>query len=135
MQLRAAAVGDRVSRRAVASPSRAGTDGLAGPRGAVRWLRCAVRRSIVALGFMLLAGRTADYLVEITFTTLAAYGSFFVAEHYQCSGALAAKRQATVRLRIRRFFPLIGIDLRVGVKCVVCTPLAVLRGYVCRIAI
>jgi monovalent cation:H+ antiporter, CPA1 family len=45
---------------------------------------------VVALGFMLLAGRTADYLVEITFTTLAAYGSFFVAEHYQCSGVLAA---------------------------------------------
>jgi hypothetical protein len=45
---------------------------------------------VVALGFMLLAGRTADYLVEITLTMLAAYGSFFVAEHYQCSGVLAA---------------------------------------------
>jgi monovalent cation:H+ antiporter, CPA1 family len=32
----------------------------------------------------------ADYLVEITFTTLVAYGSFFVAEHYHCSGVLAA---------------------------------------------
>jgi monovalent cation:H+ antiporter, CPA1 family len=41
-------------------------------------------------GFMLLAGRTPDYLVEITFTTLAAYGSFFVAEHYHLSGVLAA---------------------------------------------
>lgn len=40
--------------------------------------------------FMLLAGRTPDYLVEITFTTLAAYGSFFLAEHYHCSGVLAA---------------------------------------------
>jgi NhaP-type Na+/H+ or K+/H+ antiporter len=39
---------------------------------------------------MLLAGGTPDYLVEITFTTLAAYGSFFVAEDYRCSGALAA---------------------------------------------
>jgi CPA1 family monovalent cation:H+ antiporter len=29
-------------------------------------------------------------LVEITFTTLAAYGSFFLAEHYHCSGVLAA---------------------------------------------
>jgi CPA1 family monovalent cation:H+ antiporter len=28
--------------------------------------------------------------VEITFTTLAAYGSFFAAEHYHCSGVLAA---------------------------------------------
>jgi CPA1 family monovalent cation:H+ antiporter len=44
----------------------------------------------VAYVFMLLAGRTPDYLVEITFTTLAAYGSFFVAEHYHCSGVLAA---------------------------------------------
>jgi len=44
----------------------------------------------VAYLFMLLAGRTPDYLVEITFTTLAAYGSFFLAEHYHCSGVLAA---------------------------------------------
>ncbi len=44
----------------------------------------------IAYAFMLLAGRTPDYLVEITFTTLAAYGSFFVAEHYHCSGVLAA---------------------------------------------
>jgi CPA1 family monovalent cation:H+ antiporter len=45
---------------------------------------------IIAYLFMLLAGRTPDYLVEITFTTLAAYGSFSVAEHYHCSGVLAA---------------------------------------------
>jgi monovalent cation:H+ antiporter, CPA1 family len=45
---------------------------------------------IIAYGFMLLAGRTPDYLVEITFTTLVAYGSFFVAEHFRCSGVLAA---------------------------------------------
>jgi CPA1 family monovalent cation:H+ antiporter len=41
-------------------------------------------------GFMLLAGRTSDHLVEITLTTLAAYGSFFAAERYHCSGVLAA---------------------------------------------
>ncbi len=46
--------------------------------------------AVVATGFMLLAGRTPDYLVEITFTTLAAYGSFFVAEHFNMSGVLAA---------------------------------------------
>jgi CPA1 family monovalent cation:H+ antiporter len=40
--------------------------------------------------FMFLAGRTPDYLVEITFTTLAAYGSFFIAEHFHTSGVLAA---------------------------------------------
>jgi CPA1 family monovalent cation:H+ antiporter len=45
---------------------------------------------IIAYGFMLLAGGTPDYLVEITFTTLVAYGSFFVAEHFRCSGVLAA---------------------------------------------
>jgi monovalent cation:H+ antiporter, CPA1 family len=44
----------------------------------------------VAYLFMLLAGRTPDYLVEISFTTLAAYGSFLLAEHYHCSGVLAA---------------------------------------------
>src|SRR5271166_143308 len=46
--------------------------------------------AIVGWGFMLLAGRTPDRLVEITLTTLAAYGSFFVAEHYHLSGVLAA---------------------------------------------
>ncbi len=45
---------------------------------------------IIAYVFMLLAGRTPDYLVEITFTTLVAYGSFFVAERFHCSGVLAA---------------------------------------------
>ena len=45
---------------------------------------------VVGYGFMILAGRTTDPLVELTFTTLAAYGSFFVAEHYQLSGVLAA---------------------------------------------
>lgn len=46
--------------------------------------------AVVGFGFMLMAGRSRDYLVEITLTTLAAYGSFFVAEHYHCSGVLAA---------------------------------------------
>jgi monovalent cation:H+ antiporter, CPA1 family len=45
---------------------------------------------IIACLFMVLAGRTPDYLVEITFTTLVAYGSFFVAERFGCSGVLAA---------------------------------------------
>jgi monovalent cation:H+ antiporter, CPA1 family len=45
---------------------------------------------VVACGFMFLAGRTPDYLVEITFTTLAAYGSFFLGEYWHCSGVLAA---------------------------------------------
>jgi CPA1 family monovalent cation:H+ antiporter len=45
--------------------------------------------AFVASSLMALAGRTPDYLVEITFTTLAAYGSFFAAEHFHLSGVLA----------------------------------------------
>jgi len=45
--------------------------------------------AIVALLLLLLAGRTDDHLVEITLTTLAAYGSFLLAEHFGFSGVLA----------------------------------------------
>lgn len=38
---------------------------------------------------LFLAGRTEDRFVEITFTTIAAYGSFLVAEHFGMSGVLA----------------------------------------------
>lgn len=44
----------------------------------------------VAFGALLLAGRTSDRLVEITFTTIAAYGSFLLADRLQLSGVLAA---------------------------------------------
>jgi CPA1 family monovalent cation:H+ antiporter len=43
----------------------------------------------VALGALLLAWRTDDHLVEITFTTVAAYGSFLLADHFGLSGVLA----------------------------------------------
>jgi len=43
----------------------------------------------IALGALLLAGRTDDHLVEITFTTIAAYGSFLLADHLGLSGVLA----------------------------------------------
>ena len=39
---------------------------------------------------LLIAGRTNDHLVEITLTTIAAYGSFLVAEHVHASGVLAS---------------------------------------------
>jgi CPA1 family monovalent cation:H+ antiporter len=39
---------------------------------------------------LLLAGRTSDHLVEITLTTLAAYGSFLIAEKFHASGVLAS---------------------------------------------
>ena len=36
-----------------------------------------------------MAGRTEDHLVEITFSTVAAYGAFLLAEHFHLSGVLA----------------------------------------------
>jgi monovalent cation:H+ antiporter, CPA1 family len=39
---------------------------------------------------LLVAGRTEDHLVEITLTTLAAYGSFLIAERFHASGVLAS---------------------------------------------
>jgi CPA1 family monovalent cation:H+ antiporter len=39
---------------------------------------------------LLLAGRTKDHLVQITLTTLAAYGSFLIAERLHASGVLAS---------------------------------------------
>ncbi len=39
---------------------------------------------------LLLAWRTDDHLVEITLTTIAAYGSFLIAEHFGMSGVLAS---------------------------------------------
>jgi len=43
----------------------------------------------VAGGLLLLARGTDDHLVELTFTTVAAYGSFLLAEHFHLSGVLA----------------------------------------------
>lgn len=45
--------------------------------------------ALVAWVMLYLAGRTKDHLVEITFTTVAAYGSFLLAEHFHLSGVLA----------------------------------------------
>jgi CPA1 family monovalent cation:H+ antiporter len=45
--------------------------------------------ALVAGGLLLLAGRTNDHLIEITLTTVAAYGSFLLAEHFHLSGVLA----------------------------------------------
>jgi CPA1 family monovalent cation:H+ antiporter len=44
---------------------------------------------LVGLVALLLAGHTDDHLIEITFTSVAAYGSFLVAEHFHLSGVLA----------------------------------------------
>ncbi|MDP8990391.1 MAG: sodium:proton antiporter [Acidobacteriota bacterium] len=43
----------------------------------------------VAGAVLLLAGPATDHLVELAFTTVAAYGSFLLAEHFHLSGILA----------------------------------------------
>ena len=45
---------------------------------------------MVGFALRLFAARTDDQVVEITFTALAAYGSFFLAEHFHVSGVLAS---------------------------------------------
>lgn len=45
---------------------------------------------LVAGAVLLLAGRTEDHLIEVMFTTVAAYGSFLLAEHFHFSGVLAS---------------------------------------------
>jgi monovalent cation:H+ antiporter, CPA1 family len=44
----------------------------------------------VAGATLLLAGRADDHLVEVTLTTIAAYGSFLLAEYFHMSGVLAS---------------------------------------------
>ena len=44
---------------------------------------------LLTLVVLYLAGKTTDHLVEITLTTVSAYGSFLLAEHLHCSGILA----------------------------------------------
>ena len=47
---------------------------------------CGIVMAAVAL---LIIGRTKDHLAELAMTTLAAFGSFWLAEHFQMSGILA----------------------------------------------
>src|SRR5438067_2090192 len=44
----------------------------------------------ISLAILLIVGRTDDPLVEITLTTIAAYGSFLLAEHFRASGIISA---------------------------------------------
>ena len=57
----------------------------------------------VAVAALLLAGKTEDHLVEITFTTIAAYGSFLLAEHFGVSGVLATITAGLVLGNFRSF--------------------------------
>jgi CPA1 family monovalent cation:H+ antiporter len=45
---------------------------------------------VISAVALLIAGRTDDHLVEITLTTIAAYSSFLIAEHFHASGVIAA---------------------------------------------
>jgi CPA1 family monovalent cation:H+ antiporter len=58
--------------------------------GSLLWMVCGgVIVGVVVSGLALLAaGRTDDTLVEITLTTIAAYGSFLIADHFHMSGGL-----------------------------------------------
>lgn len=44
----------------------------------------------VSGAILVITGRTDDPLVEITLTTIAAYGSFLIAEHFRASGIISA---------------------------------------------
>lgn len=65
--------------------------------------------AIVGGLILLLMGRTQDYLIQFTFTTVAAYGSFLLAEHFHFSGILAV---LTAGLLIGNLGPLGAISQR-----------------------
>jgi Na+:H+ antiporter len=65
--------------------------------------------ALVAGATLLLVGRTQDHLVELTFTTVAAYGSFFLADRLNTSGVLAT---LTAGIILGNFGPLVGISER-----------------------
>ena len=50
-----------------------------------------------------MAGRTDDHLVEITFTTVAAYGSFLLADHFGFSGVLATITAGLIMSNFKSF--------------------------------
>lgn len=59
--------------------------------------------AVVALAALFLSGRTDDHLVEITFTTVAAYGSFLLADHFGFSGVLATITAGLVMGNLKSF--------------------------------
>lgn len=63
----------------------------------------------VGVGSLILTGRTDDHLIEVTFTTVAAYGSFLLADSLGMSGVLAT---ITAALVMRNFERLDGISKR-----------------------
>ncbi|MFP5248818.1 MAG: cation:proton antiporter, partial [Acidobacteriota bacterium] len=64
---------------------------------------------VIGSGALLLTGRTEDHLVETTFTTVAAYGSFLLADSLGMSGVLATIAAGLV---MRNFKRIDGISAR-----------------------
>ena len=64
---------------------------------------------VIGSGSLLLTGRTEDHLVETTFTTVAAYGSFLLADSFGMSGVLAT---IAAGLTMRNFKRIDGITPR-----------------------
>jgi CPA1 family monovalent cation:H+ antiporter len=62
--------------------------------------------ALVAGVALLLAGRTEDHLVEITCTTVAAYGSTLLAEHFHLSGVLATMTAGLMLGNLGRLGPI-----------------------------
>ncbi len=83
--------------------------------GSVAWLLVknigggVVCGAAAGIGSLLLTGRTDDHLVEVTFTTVAAYGSFLMADWLNMSGVLAT---ITAGLVMRNFEWLDGMTPR-----------------------
>lgn len=64
---------------------------------------------VIGSGSLLLTGRTEDHLVETTFTTVAAWGSFLLADSFHMSGVLAT---IAAGLTMRNFKRIDGITPR-----------------------
>jgi monovalent cation:H+ antiporter, CPA1 family len=55
----------------------------------------------IGLGALVLAGRTDDHLAELMVTTVAAYGSFLLADHFGLSGVLATITAGLILSNVR----------------------------------
>jgi CPA1 family monovalent cation:H+ antiporter len=60
--------------------------------------------AVIAAVALLIIGRTEDHLAELSMTTFAAFGSFWLAEHFQMSGILATTAAGLIvgNLGVRR---------------------------------
>lgn len=69
-----------------------GAPSTAGIVGTLAWtsLGGVAIGAAVAFGILFVVGRTEDYLVEVTLTTVIAWGAFLAAEHVHASGVFAA---------------------------------------------